>query len=118
MRKSKKLESLNQTDAMETNQERKTEPTTMDQIWGDSGMGKYNTLDESVYEQELLAMAKVDIQDHAKKKGLTPIDNIVVLRSRLLREFRRHVGAYNKPVEKKDDQKISKEALRILSEGK
>jgi len=118
MRKSKKLESLSQTDAMETSQDKKFEKTTLDQIWGDTGAGKYTTLDENAYEQELIAMAKVDIQEHARKKGLVPIDNVTVLRARLLREFRRHISNYTKPVENKDKQIVSKEALKILAEGK
>lgn len=116
MKKSKKLQSLSQTDAMST--EPSSQPTTLDQIWGDTGLNKYNTLDEQSYEQELLDMAKVDLQKHAEKHGLVPIDDVRTLRARLLREFRRHVGMYSKPVENKQGNKLSKDVLRILSEGK
>lgn len=104
-----------QADAME----HKTEPTTLDQIWGDTGLNKYNTFSEEDYKQELLGLAKVDLQNLARNQNLIPIDNAQILRDRLLREFRKHVAMYNKPIKnEKKDNKISKEALTILAEGK
>lgn len=114
MKKPKKLQEMTQTDAMQA----KNEPTTLDQIWGDTGLNKYSTLDEQKYEELLLNMSKSDLQSHARKHGLIPIDDIRTLRARLTREFKRHVGMYGKPVVHKQETKISKEALRILAEGR
>ena len=43
---SKKLESLSQTHGKE-----EFKPTTLDQIWGDTGISKYGTLNEDEYEK-------------------------------------------------------------------
>ena len=48
-KRTKKLESLSQTDGMSMdNAEQKFEPTTLDQVFGDDGTSKYKTLDLGV----------------------------------------------------------------------
>ena len=94
------------------------QPTTLDQIWGDTGMHKYKTLDELEYKEQLNDMAKVDLQAHAVKIGLIPIDNPGQLKKRLLVEFKKYVSGYKVPNANSKSLSLDKEALRILNEGK
>lgn len=92
-------------------------PATLDQLLGDNGMDKYQTLDEKKYISQLEDMSKSEIQAHAVKMGLVPIDNRKMLEDRLLREFKNHVNAYiGRPNLKQEP--ISPEAMRILAEGR
>ena len=110
-----KLEDLNQAHG----KEEKFRPTTLDQIWGDTGLSKYNTLEESEYEDSLGEMNKSDLQTHATQVGIIPIDNRDMLTQRLVREFRNHVNSYRAPQERKQVNKtMSKEVRRILAEGR
>ena len=113
-RSSKKLESLSQTHGKED-----FKPTTLDQIWGDTGMSKYGTLDESEYEKLLKEMNRSDIHSHASKVGVIPVDNREMLNQRLLKEFRRHLAAYRAPIEKKENNiEVSDRVKKILAEGR
>ena len=56
------------------------EPTTLDQIWGDDGTGMYGTLDVQKYETRLDDMNMSDMQSHASRVGIIPIDNRSMLR--------------------------------------
>jgi hypothetical protein len=95
------------------------EPSTLEQIWGDDGSGTYGTSNENEYLEQLNGMAKVDMQAHATKVGLIPIDNMDILRSRLVKEFRRHLNLYQKPkVRQNPNPALSKEVKNILGEGK
>lgn len=92
--------------------------STLDQIWGDTGMSKYNTLDTEVYKQNLSEMNKSDLQAHACGLGIIPIENREQLIKRLLNAFMKHVATFQRP---KVEQKIinpSKEVLSILAEGR
>ena len=100
----------------------KFEPRTLDQVWGDTGLGKYNTFDVDVYKDKLDNMAKTDLQAHATKIGLVPIDNRSTLTQRLVREFRKHVNSF-KPHElsaskMEDPTKIPENVKKILEEGR
>ena len=98
--------------------EEKFVPTTLDQVWGDDGSGKYDTSDETVYTGQLKNMTRIDIQTHATKIGLIPVENRDTLEKRLLREFRRHWVSYRRPTEQDTSVEISNEARRILEEGR
>jgi len=98
--------------------EEKFVPTTLDQVWGDDGSGKYDTSDETVYTGQLKNMTRIDIQTHATKIGLIPVENRDTLEKRLLREFRRHWVSYRRPIEQDTSVEISNEARRILEEGR
>lgn len=89
----KKVEEMSQTHGMEES----VQPTTLEQVWGDDGLGKYKTLDLEAYEGEINAMNKSDLQAHAQKLGLLPIDNRNELQSRLVREFKKHTSSFKKP---------------------
>ena len=95
------------------------EPTTLDQIWGDDGTSMYGTLDDNKYQERLDEMNMSDLQSHASRVGIIPIDNRSMLRERLIREFRKHASSYKKPIEIQDDSEtVNKDAMKILSEGR
>jgi hypothetical protein len=115
MSKKTKLKDLNQIDAKAEN----GKPTTLDQIWGDTGLQKYGTNNFDEYKAHIRSLNRSDIQSHAVKIGILPIDNYEILVARLEREFQRHVAAYQAPSDNKQKQKkISKDVQRILSEGR
>lgn len=94
-------------------------PNTLDQIWGDTGISKYGTLNIEEYKNFINDLNKSDLQSHASKIGLIPIDNLSTLKERLEREFVKHVSAYTaKSSLEKKEEVLSKEAKDILSEGK
>lgn len=96
--------------------------STLEQIWGDTGLSKYGTFDENEYAQELKNMTKSDIQAHANKLGLVPIDNRTELVKRLLKEFIYHKSKYSTiPADiqiNNISSELSPEVRKILSEGK
>ena len=95
------------------------EPTTLDQIWGDDGTGMYGTLDVEKYETRLDDMNMSDMQSHASRVGIIPIDNRSMLRERLVREFRKHASAYKKPASAPEENpQVNKDVMKILSEGR
>ncbi len=115
MAKKSSLKNLKQIDAKEET----GRPTTLDQIWGDTGLQKYGTNDFQEYQLYLKNLNRSDIQNHALKVGIMPTDNHEILIARLEREFQRHVATYQAPPEnKKNNKKISKDAQKILSEGR
>ena len=46
------------------------QPKTLDQIWGDTGMSKYKTLEEDKYMDYLSDMNKSDLQNYAEEVGI------------------------------------------------
>jgi hypothetical protein len=97
----------------------KFEPTTLDQIWGDTGNSLYGTMEEGTYTKRIDDMNLSDMQTHASTVGIIPIDNRVLLRDRLLREFKKHVSSYKKPIQEPDaSEKLNDQAMKILSEGR
>mgnify|MGYP000008285722 FL=1 len=97
----------------------KFQPTSLDQVWGDEGLGKYKTLDIEKYENFLTGLTKTDIQKHAAEIGIVPVDNRDMLKRKLLAEFKKHVAGYRKPQgPAQKDQKPSDEVLKILREGR
>lgn len=96
-----------------------TRPTTLDQIWGDTGQSKYGTMDEKVYNQQLVGMNKSDLQAHAIKVGLVPIDDRERLTKTLMHEFRMHVASFRHPKQKlAPAAQIPPEVTKILAEGR
>jgi|TARA_B110000263_G_scaffold164093_1_gene142903 hypothetical protein len=114
--KKNNLKNMSQTHAME---EPKYAASTLDQIWGDTGLTKYQTLDSKEYKQTINNYNKSDLQTHASKVGLLPLDNVTMLKERLMSEFNRHVASYRKPVDNVNQpQKLSEASKRTLSEGR
>lgn len=97
-----------------------SKPTTLDQIWGDTGLWKYSTMNLDEYSDQLQEMTKTDLQAHATKIGLIPVDSREILSQRLVREFKRHVSSYeNRPdISTGTAGEISSEVKKILSEGR
>ena len=117
-KKVKKVEEMSQTHG----KEEKPLYTTLEQIWGDTGITKYGTFDENEYAEELKNMTKSDIQAHANKLGLVPIDNRTELVKRLMKEFIYHKSRYSTvPADIQVNNitsNLSPEVRKILSEGK
>lgn len=116
MKKSKKntLAELSQTHGKLEN----TEFKTLDQIWGDDGSSKYKTLDEKEYKIYLNDLNKSDLQSHASKLGLIPIDDREALTKRLMSEFKKYVSLYKVPKTNLGKVNLNKEVKNILSEGR
>lgn len=117
-KKPKKVEEMSQTHG----KEERPLYSTLEQIWGDTGLSKYGTFDENEYLKELENMTKADIQAHANKLGLVPIDNRKELVKRLIKEFVYHKSRYSTiPADIQINNitsNLSAEVRKILSEGK
>lgn len=94
------------------------QPSTLDQIWGDTGYEKYNTLSEASYVDSLNEMTKSEMQAHCTKVGLIPIDNVEIMKQRLVKEFKKHVSLYKRPSHAAPQIKVDKNIKDILNEGK
>ena len=114
----KSLKNLSQTHGKQD----KFAPTPLDQVWGESGLNKYGTMDEEAYNNYLDTLTRVDLQMHASEVGIVPVDNRERLEKTLLGEFRKHVSAYTKPAtsdsEIKTRKDLDKTARQILDEGR
>ena len=95
-----------------------TVPSTLDQIWGDTGESKYETMDKDEYVKQLNELNITDLQYHASTVGVIPVQSRGMLQKRLLKEFERHVASYQRPASINKKIKLSKEAKDILSEGR
>ena len=100
--------------------EEKFEPTSLDQIWGDTGLDKYSTFDKGEYRAYLDDLNKTDLQQHAIKIGLVPIRERNRLTANLITAFQQHVAQYQKPSQgpPPDGPDIDPEIEKILSEGR
>ena len=115
-KKSKSVEELSQTNG----QVEKTKPTTLDQIWGDDGTSRYGAIEEHEYKHQIDGMNRTDLQMHAAKMGLMPVDNRDQLTKRLMREFRKYRNQYIAPPQTNDvaGTDIPENVLKILREGR
>jgi hypothetical protein len=115
MARKKKVNELKQAHG----KEEKFQPTSLDQVWGDEGLGKYKTLDLEKYDNFLTGLTKTDIQKHAAEIGIVPIDNRDMLKRKLVGEFKKHVAGYRKPPSStQKESKPSKDVVKILREGR
>lgn len=113
-----KLSSLDQTHGKEESKGGESKPTTLDQVWGDTGLWKYNTTKLNEYTQTLDEMTLSDIQAHASKIGLVPRGSRIQLTKKLIAEFKTFVSQYKSPeIKSTSSPKASPEALKILKEG-
>ena len=100
-------------------EEEKFQPTSLDQVWGEDGSSTYGTMNAAEYERQIDEMNMSDMQTHASRVGIIPIDNRSTLRDRLLREFRKHVANYRKPIHHPTPpEEVDAQTLKILSEGR
>lgn len=94
-------------------------PTTLDQVWGGTGASKYKTLELDKYKESLAEMNLSDLQAHAIKIGIIPSDSRDLIIKKLLKEFTLYSNEFKHPINNtKLPVKLSKEALKILAEGK
>jgi len=114
MKKKNNLSSLSQTHGkLEENTYK-----TLDQIWGDDGSSRYKQTTADEYLNFISDMNKSDLQAHANKLGLMPVDNRELLTKRLMAEYKKFMSNYNTPAKIENEVKVSKEVKSILSEGK
>lgn len=96
---SAKLSSLKQAHGKDETT-KKFKPMTMEQVWGGDGTGKkYSTLDSAKYQEELASLTRTDLHRHATKIGLVPVDNLNLLKKRLVLEHKRYCSAFKYPEE-------------------
>ena len=114
--KTNKLESLSQTHGKTET----PEPRTLDQIWGDDGVWKYSTMSVEKYKEQLNEYNLTDLQRHASKIGIIPIESRARLQDTLLKEFKKHVSVYNVPADppQTPENETNAEVLKILKEGR
>ena len=112
--KRKKITELSQTHGKLEQKEYKT----LEQVWGNDGYEKYKTLDESEYLDYLKNLNKSDLQTHASKIGLLPVESKELLIKKLIKEFKIYASKFKIPKQDTKDIKLSKEIKDILSEGK
>ena len=97
------------------------EPTMLDQVWGETGLTKYGTMDEKAYVNYLGEQSRSDLQMHASEVGIVPVDNRHRLEKTLLSEFRKHIAAYTKPAppsSPEDKSNLNRRVKDILDEGR
>ena len=111
----KKLNNLNQVHGKEET----FKPSTLDQLWGDTGIGRYKTMNEADYAAQLAEMNKSDLIHHATQVGVVPSDDRERLTRRLVAQFKQHVSSYKvASLPPEPEGKVSKELAKILSEGR
>ncbi|NBW09834.1 MAG: hypothetical protein EBR82_17595 [Caulobacteraceae bacterium] len=113
-RKKKQLQEISQTHGKLENIQYKS----LDQIWGDTGLSKYKTTNLEEYTNFINEMNKSDLQAHANKIGLVPIDNREMLTKRLIAEFRKFISTFNVPKNINNSVNLDKKSKDILAEGR
>jgi hypothetical protein len=110
------LSELNQMDGRLV--EKDTVPTTLDSLFGNTGLGKYTTIDENAYASQLESYNVAELRNHAINIGLIPIASVPRLKKQLLVEFRKFaLGVKNptKPANRQLSLEKQKIGLSILS---
>lgn len=100
--------------------EGKIQPKTLDQIWGQTGLGVYGTFEASVYEAKLRELSLNDLKNEAISRQEYPIDDRERLIKRLMELFREHTKDFTpSPVNKsKVPPPVPEAILKILAEGR
>ena len=99
---------------------KKYEPTTLDQVWGDEGLSVYGTMNEEEYQTQLDEFNRTDLQSHASKIGVVPLDDRSRLTKTLVSEFRKHVSKFRRPseVERRVEEDTHAKVRKLLSDGR
>lgn len=95
--------------------------STLEQIWGDEGLGLYSTLNEEEYAEIISEFNVTDLQRHAIKVGVVPDHQMATTKKRLIAAFQRHISNYHTPADKNTKNNlsgVSEEVKKILSEGR
>jgi hypothetical protein len=116
----KKKNSLNEltqiTGKISTNQ-----PTTLDQIWGESGMSKYGNLTEEEYKEKINEFSRNELEIHARQIGVIVSEETDRLRNELLKEYRIFKQSLSIPytsLGKNNKETVDKLADAVLKEGR
>ncbi len=93
---------------------------TLDELFGGGDFTKYKTLDQDAYIKSLDEMNMSELQSHATSVGLAPIDDHKRLKRTLIEEFKSFAKVYrpHPVITKVDNDKVSKETMKILAEGR
>jgi ABC-type phosphate transport system auxiliary subunit len=114
-KKVSKIDKLSQVHGKKVEQE--YEPTTLDQIWGDDGTGRYGTMEIEEYKAEIDQMSRTDINAHAAQLGVIPVEDRMSLEKRLTDEFTNHVNSYRKPLQKRvEDPSLEQKVKDLLKD--
>lgn len=90
---------------------------TLDQLLGNTGLSKYGTLDEAIYQSQLDEMNMADLHKEAISNSLVPNTNRQTLIKRLLHEFNKHAALFQEPPKVKNPP-VGKDIMKILAEGR
>lgn len=81
----------------------KFQPTTLDQLMGDTGRSKYRFLEDPFnveeYETYLKSLVGTDLYNHAQEMGFVPTDNRKLLIDKLIYEFKLNRSQYKFPAD-------------------
>jgi len=111
-KRTSKLANLSQVHGKEEKQE--YEPTTLDQIWGDDGTGRYGTMELEEYKAQIDQMSRTDINAHAADLGVIPVEDRGSLEKRLTDEFISHVNSFRKPLQKREEDPSLEQKVKNL----
>ena len=75
-------------------------------------------MDPEKYKKQLDEYNSTDLQRHASKFGIIPVESRARLQETLLKEFRKHISNYNVPDDPDQVMEVSEEAKKILREGR
>ncbi|MEK6880997.1 MAG: hypothetical protein AABY22_15370 [Nanoarchaeota archaeon] len=96
-----------------------TEPSSLSQLWGETGLEKYKTFNIDEYTTQINGLNKSDLDSHAHGLGLIPVENRQLLVKRLLDAFRQHIGQFRRPKSSTKGVKLpNKKVMDILAEGR
>lgn len=98
-------------------------PTTIDQVLGDRGEGKYRYLrdpfNEDCYKDYLNSMLPSDLYSHAQEFGFSFVDNKNLLIGKLMDTFRKDRAQYKMPDQPKSsgltEKDLSPEMQKFLA---
>ena len=116
-KKKQKVEEITQTHGKDETTSNMS-PSALSQVWGDTGLSKYKTLEKEEYQNYLKQLNKTDLHRHAAEMGIIPIDNKENLHKRLLGEFVKHTASYRMPQVQVPKKPLSQKAKDILAEGR
>lgn len=106
----KSLNDFNQTHGKE-------EVFNLDDITGEF-VNKYSQASTEDYEAYISDMTTTDLKKHAQEIGLVPIDNIEILRKRLIVEFNKYFNSRKRTSTFKSNKASTREINKILAEGR
>jgi hypothetical protein len=118
-KKSVKLDEVSQVHGrIDLNNVGSNTPGTLDRLLGES-LNIYSATDKDEYLSQLNEMNQTDLQSHAYKVGLIPVDDRKLLVARLVSEYEKWNSTLSPvtSVNSIDASKLSKQVQKILREG-